>query len=121
MAKGYTFVSDTDTEVIPKLARYVYDTLVAANSQRDLVTIVKAVLRQLVRVHTRRERGGGGGPGPRGGPRGAWGRGAPPPRGRLCVHCVLAWARACVGAASRLYPLSLFLFLSLSVCLSVSV
>ena len=39
------FVSETDTEVIPKLAKYVYDKQVEANGPADFVTIVKITLR----------------------------------------------------------------------------
>lgn len=44
--KGYEFESDTDTEVIPKLIKYVYD-----NREDDGVTfstLVERVIKQLV-------------------------------------------------------------------------
>jgi len=49
MSKGYKFESETDTEVIPKLAKYVYDRQVETGGPRDFVSVVKATLRQLVR------------------------------------------------------------------------
>uniref|UniRef100_A0A8C7N9T5 glutamine--fructose-6-phosphate transaminase (isomerizing) n=1 Tax=Oncorhynchus kisutch TaxID=8019 RepID=A0A8C7N9T5_ONCKI len=47
-SKGYKFESETDTEVIPKLIKYVYD-----NSENDYVsfsTLVERVIQQLVSV-----------------------------------------------------------------------
>lgn len=44
--KGYEFESDTDTEVIPKLIKYVYD-----NRENDSITfstLVERVIQQLV-------------------------------------------------------------------------
>ena len=49
VSKGYKFESETDTEVIPKLAKYVYDRQVETGGPRDFVSVVKATLRQLVR------------------------------------------------------------------------
>lgn len=47
ISKGYEFESETDTEVIPKLIKYVYD-----NRESDSVsfsTLVERVIQQLVR------------------------------------------------------------------------
>lgn len=47
ITKGYEFESETDTEVIPKLIKYVYD-----NRESDSVTfstLVERVIQQLVR------------------------------------------------------------------------
>lgn len=44
--KGYEFESETDTEVIPKLIKYIYD-----NRERDSLsfsTLVERVIQQLV-------------------------------------------------------------------------
>lgn len=48
VTKGYEFESETDTEVIPKLIKYVYD-----NRESDHVTfstLVERVIQQLVRT-----------------------------------------------------------------------
>lgn len=47
-SKGYEFESETDTEVIPKLMKYVYD-----NRENDYVsfsTLVERVIQQLVSI-----------------------------------------------------------------------
>ena len=47
-SKGYEFESETDTEVIPKLIKYIYD-----NKEKDDVsfsTLVERVIQQLVSV-----------------------------------------------------------------------
>lgn len=46
ITKGYEFESETDTEVIPKLIKYVYD-----NRENDSITfstLVERVIQQLV-------------------------------------------------------------------------
>lgn len=56
ITKGYEFESETDTEVIPKLIKYVYD-----NRESESVTfstLVERVIQQLVRssnTHKRTE------------------------------------------------------------------
>lgn len=47
ISKGYKFESDTDTEVIAKLIRHIYDMQQAAGAKSDFVSLVKAVCKQL--------------------------------------------------------------------------
>lgn len=50
ITKGYEFESETDTEVIPKLVKYVYD-----NRESDSITfskLVERVIQQLVSSYT---------------------------------------------------------------------
>lgn len=48
--KGYEFESDTDTEVIPKLAKYLYDMKDKPVSFFELVTEVSSLLWDVQRV-----------------------------------------------------------------------
>ena len=45
-SKGYEFESETDTEVIPKLIKYVYDNREGENV--SFSTLVESVIQQLV-------------------------------------------------------------------------
>lgn len=47
MSKGYKFESDTDTEVIAKLIKHVYDIQQAAGEKSNFVSLVKATCKQL--------------------------------------------------------------------------
>lgn len=48
--KGYVFESDTDTECIAKLAKYLYDSQ-KGNKPLTLTALVKAVIKELVSIH----------------------------------------------------------------------
>lgn len=49
MSKGYEFESETDTETIPKLVKYMYDN--RENDDISFATLVEQVTQQLVRAH----------------------------------------------------------------------
>lgn len=49
VSKGYEFESDTDTETIPKLVKYMYDN--RENDDISFATLVEQVTQQLVRTH----------------------------------------------------------------------
>ncbi len=46
---GFVFESDTDTEAVAKLAKYVYDTQKKAGASMNFTQLVKAVCKELVR------------------------------------------------------------------------
>ncbi|CAG8548024.1 10787_t:CDS:2 [Ambispora leptoticha] len=45
--RGYTFESETDTEAVAKLAKYVYDTQTKDNQNLSFTALVKAVIKEL--------------------------------------------------------------------------
>jgi glutamine---fructose-6-phosphate transaminase (isomerizing) len=47
--KGYIFESDTDTECIAKLAKYLYDSQ-KSNKSLTFTSLVKAVIKELVNI-----------------------------------------------------------------------
>jgi len=53
--KGYTFESETDTEAIAKLAKYIYDSQ-KGNKQLTFTDLVKGVVKELVRTNKRTQK-----------------------------------------------------------------
>jgi len=51
--RGHVFESDTDTEVVAKLAKYIYDSVTKGPHKQELtfVQLVKAIMRKVVSVH----------------------------------------------------------------------
>lgn len=49
---GFVFESDTDTEAVAKLAKYVYDTQKKAGASMNFTQLVKAVCKELVSGRT---------------------------------------------------------------------
>lgn len=50
-SKGYEFESETDTETIPKLVKYMYDN--RESDDLSFATLVERVIQQLVRTCSR--------------------------------------------------------------------
>lgn len=48
--RGYVFESDTDTECIAKLAKYIYDSQKAQNKTLTFTSLIKTVIKELVRI-----------------------------------------------------------------------
>jgi glucosamine--fructose-6-phosphate aminotransferase (isomerizing) len=53
--KGYPFESQTDTECVAKLAKYLYDSQKGGKTP-SLTSLVKAVVKELVGSHLQGER-----------------------------------------------------------------
>ena len=47
-AKGYPFESETDTECVAKLAKYIFDSSKDTGKPLSLTSLVKAVVKELV-------------------------------------------------------------------------